>query len=298
MSLYICNVMTNTSVKVLIRLMEDPDEHVYAHVREQLSSIGKTAIPMLENSWEQEDYGLLFQKRVEDLIKDIQFDEVKMALAEWIRSDEKDLLKGALIIARYQYPNLDEEKICSFVREIRDAIWLELSPFSTAYEKVKIINKILFERFRFHGNKNNYHSPLNSYINTVFELKTGNPLSLSIVYSVIAEQLKIPVYGVNLPNHFILAYMDELNVNPLIGNENIYGVLFYVDAFNAGRILREQEIREFVGQMKLQPVRGYFEPCSNSGILQRMLTNLAFAYKQLGKMEKVQELQELEKMFR
>lgn len=253
---------------------------------------------MLENSWETEDYGLLFQKRVEDLIKDIQFDEVKVALAEWIRSDEKDLLQGALIIARYQYPNLDEEKIYGLVREIRDAVWLELSPFSTAYEKVKIINKILFERFRFRGNKNNYHSPLNSYINTVFELKTGNPLSLSIVYSVIAAQLKIPVYGVNLPNHFILAYMDELNVNPLIGNETIYGVLFYIDAFNSGRILQEQDILGFVEQMKLQPARAYFEPCSNSEVLQRILMNLEFAYKQLGKTEKVRELKELEEMFR
>lgn len=289
--------MENTSVQALIRLMDDPDEHVFSHVKQQLSTIGSSAIPMLENSWESENLGVLFQQRVENLIKEIQYDVTRSALEEWIASDEKDLLKGALIIAKYQYPNLDEVKLNAIISEIKNAIWLELSPFSTAYEKVKIFNKILFERFRFRGNSSNYHSPLNSYINTVFELKLGNPLSLSIVYSVLAQQLDIPIYGVNLPSHFVVAYMDELNINPLIGNENIYGVLFYIDAFNGGKIIREVDIREFLNQAKLPVTRSSFEPCSNSIILQRMLANLINAYKQLNKPEKVQELQLLKNLF-
>lgn len=50
---------------------------------------------------------------------------------------------------------------------------------------------------------------MNSFINTVIESRKGNPLSLSLLYSVIAESLDLPIYGVNLPNHFVLAYLDE-----------------------------------------------------------------------------------------
>ena len=59
------------------------------------------------------------------------------------------------------------------------------------------------------GNSKDYHSPLNSCINTVVSSRKGNPLSLCVLYSIIARSLDMPVYGVNLPNHFVLTYLDE-----------------------------------------------------------------------------------------
>ena len=56
------------SVQALIQLIDDPDDHVYAHVHDQLKSYGPEAIPYLENSWESSDFGLLFQNRIENLI--------------------------------------------------------------------------------------------------------------------------------------------------------------------------------------------------------------------------------------
>ncbi len=286
----------NTSFQALIRLIDDPDEQVFAHVKEQLSQLGSSAIPILETSME-DDYSVLFQHRVEHLIKEIQFEETKNALEKWIESDEKDLLNGALIIAQYQYPSIDHQKITNLVKELKNAVWLELSHGNTSYEKVAIINKVLFEHYNFQGNTQSYHSPINSYINTVLELKIGNPLSLSIIYSIVAQELDIPIYGVNLPNHFVLAYMDEFHVNTFINNENKYGVLFYIDAFTEGKIIDTRDIRDFLYQMNLTPSRACFEPCSNSQILQRMLTNLMFAYKQINNLKKVEELRMLKSLF-
>ena len=45
----------------------------------------------------------------------------------------------------------------------------------------------------FKGNTNTFHSPLNSFINTVLETRKGNPLSLSLIYSIIAQNLNIPI---------------------------------------------------------------------------------------------------------
>lgn len=288
--------MMNNSFQALIRLIDDPDEQVFAHVKEQLSLIGSSAIPILETSME-DDYSVLFQNRVECLIKEIQFEETKTALEGWIDSDEKDLLKGALIIAQYQYPSIDHQKVIATIKELKNAIWLELSHGNTSYEKVAIINKVLFEHYEFQGNTQSFHSPINSYINTVLELKIGNPLSLSILYSIIAQELNIPIYGVNLPNHFVLAYMDEYSVNPFLGKEDKYGILFYIDAFSQGRIIDTKDIRDFLYQINLTPTRACFEPCSNSQILQRMLTNLMFAYKQINNLKKVEELRTLKNLF-
>lgn len=287
----------NSSVLALVRLIDDPDESIYAHVRSALIDRGPEVIPLLESSWEHEDYGLLFQSRIENLVHDIQFTNSRNQLKEWIDAPHKDLLEGAIIIAQYQYPNLDETALKDTLQKIRKDIWLEINAHQTAYEKVRVFNKIFYGKYGFSGNSKNFHSPLNSCINTVLETKKGNPLSLCLVYSIIAQSLDLPIYGVNLPNHFVLAYMDEDNINPFINTNNQHGALFYINAFARGGIFDELEIKEFLKALNKSESREYFEPCSNSAILSRMLTNLINAFQQSGNAEKVKELTELRDLF-
>jgi regulator of sirC expression with transglutaminase-like and TPR domain len=282
-----------SSIKALITLIDDPDEHVYVHVKDQLKSIGSNAIPFLENSWENENGSLLLQTRLENLIQEIQFENVKEQMASWSKSIDKDLLEGALIIARYNYPQLDEALITQTIQKIRKDIWLEINPNMTAFENIKVFNKIFFGAYGFHGDTKNFHSPLNSCINTVIEFKNGNPLSLSLIYSIIAQSLDLPVYGVNLPNHFILAYLDENNSQLHLESDNKYGVLFYINPFSKGSLLDTNAVGEFLDSLQMPHYREFFEPCPNSAIIRRMLTNLIAAFQQLGNAKKVNELTEL-----
>ncbi len=285
------------SILALIQLIDDPDENIFEHVRDELLSHGAEAIPFLESSWEDYDFGLIFQTRIEKLIQEIQFEEVKEQLKNWINSPEKDLLSGALIIASYQYPNLDEQKIKNQIQEIRKDIWLEINNRQTAYEKVRVFNKVFYGKHHFRGDSKDYHSPINSFINTVLETRKGNPLSLCIVYSIIAQSLDMPIYGVNLPNHFVLTYLDENNINPFINTSNKHGGLFYINAFSKGGIFDEAEINEFLKGINKPQLREYYEPCSNSSILVRMLTNLISSFQQSGSAEKVNELLQLRDLF-
>ncbi len=218
-------------------------------------------------------------------------------MTNWCKSSQKDLLTGALIISRYQYPNFDEEKIRRKIQEIRKDIWLEISSHQTAYEKVRVFNKIFYGKYNFSGNSKDYHSPLNSCINTVIETKKGNPLSLCLLYSIIAQSLDMPVYGVNLPNHFVLTYLDENNIMSFIDPENKHGNLFYINAFSKGGIFNTDEIDEFLNGLNKPKLREYYEPCSNSAIIIRMLTNLISSFQQSGSSEKVNELIELRDLF-
>ena len=224
-------MLNPSSIQALIHLIDDPDESIFLHVRDRLLQYGPDAIPFLEHSWEEKDFGLIFHNRIENLIHEIQFEDIKSQLVLWQNSD-KDLLRGAIIIAKYQYSGLIESDIHTAIQEIRKDIWLELSHKQTAFEKVRVFNKIFFGKHRFHGDSKHFHSPMNSYINTVLESRKGNPLSLSILYSVIAQSLDMPVYGVNLPNHFILSYMDEDGINQFLENKNEHGVLFYINPFS------------------------------------------------------------------
>lgn len=294
---YFCDMVNSDSIRALISLIDDPDESVYAHVHDCLLSYGADAIPYLETSWEEQDFGLLFQNRIENLIHEIQFEETKRCLKKWIESSDKDLLTGCIIIAKYQYPGLDEAVLRNHILAIQKDVWLEINNKQTALEKVRIINKVFFGIHHFKGNAKNFHSPLNSYINTVLETKKGNPLSLSILYSVIAQNLNLPIYGVNLPNHFILAYMDEFAVNQFLPDTNDYGVLFYINPFSKGSIFDAEEIKEFLNGINQPHLRDYFEPCSNTAIIKRMITNLIGSFQEVGNSEKVNELVELRDLF-
>jgi regulator of sirC expression with transglutaminase-like and TPR domain len=118
-----------------------------------------------------------------------------------------------------------------------------------------------------------------------------------MLYSILAQNLNIPIYGVNLPSHFVLAYMDENNINNLIGNKSNTGVLFYINAFTNGVILYEDDINKFLSQLKIPIEKSYLEPCSNTTIVKRILTNLIASYQQMGKSEKVNELIEIKELF-
>lgn len=288
--------MTQTSFQALIQLIDDPDEMVFAEVRKQVSFMGISALPELEISQEDVYGSLLFQKRIDGLIQDIRFEEAMRNFSNWLHSNDRDLFHGAMIVAQYQYPNLEIDKIRTIIHEIKRAIWLEISPMSTAFEKVKVMNKVLFEHFNYHVNEINTLSPLNSYINTALELKTGSALSLSVIYSIVAQELDMPVYGVNVPNHFLLAYIDELHINAFLGKENPYGVLFYIDALQKGKIVSEEAIINYLEKESISSNRNCFEPCSNTQIIQLMLSNLIYSYNQLGMKRKAKELATLKEM--
>ncbi len=288
-------MVPSSEIHALINLLDDPDEQVYAHVKTKLLSYGIDVIPSLESFWEFNDFDMLFQQRIEELIHEIQFFALKDSLETWIASGANDLLEGASLVARYQYPDLDTKKIYQKIDQLERDVWLEMNEDLTAFEKVKVFNHILFDVHGFKGNKKNYHSPQNSYINNVLESHKGNPLSLSIIYMVVAKRMNVPIFGVNLPNHFVLCYMDEHNLNSLFSDDDSQ-VLFFINPFSRGTIFNHKEIDQFLKELNIAPEKYFYEPCDNQTIIKRMITNLIYSYSKAGYLDKVDELNELLKV--
>jgi regulator of sirC expression with transglutaminase-like and TPR domain len=284
--------MDNAQLSALISLLDDPDENVFHQIREKLLSMGNVAVPALESAWEN-SFDPLLQSRIENIIHSIQLDYTRNSLRTWALPGQQDLLEGALIVARTQYPDLDEERIRRHIEQIKQDIWLELNNNLTALEKVRVINHILFDVHNFSGNTANYHAPQNSYINNVLETKKGNPLSLSIIYAVIAQDLRIPVYGVNLPEHFILAYVDAGTDQPMAFTQDSDRVLFYINPFSRGWVVSRKEIDAYLKQQNLDPKAEYYAPCSNLDIIRSLITKLIISYERLGYPNKTEELKRM-----
>lgn len=290
---------TDTSqITALIRLVEDPDPNVYGHVKDRLVQLGTEVVPTIENTLDQWSQQLRFndghEDRLQTILKEIQFNEVKHDLLKWRESSTRDLLKGSIIISRFQFPDIDEKKVDRELEAIKQKVWLEINEENTAFEIVKIFNHVIFDICGFQSSKSDFYAAENSYINQVISSKKGNPLSLSILYSVIAQRLQIPIYGVNLPNHFVLGFVDEFQTLKMLGMHDDRNILFYINPFSKGRIFDHNEIENYLRSLNLPLQKNYFEPCSNTDILKRMLTNLTYAYQKNGEVEKVDGIKELQ----
>jgi regulator of sirC expression with transglutaminase-like and TPR domain len=282
------DIQGNKELMALINLLDEPDNSAFGAIREKIFSFGKDAIPPLEKAWEN-SFNNLVQERIEDIIKKIQLKNLEFEFTTWLQLGSSDLLKGFLLISKTQYPDLDEEALTIVVEQMRMDIWLELNDNMTALENVKVLNHIFFGVQHFDGNKINPNAPQNYYLNTLLETKKGSPLTLGMLYMILARKLKIPVYGVNLPQHFILAYLTDSDIERATEND----VLFYINPFNKGAVFTKREIELFIRQLKIQPDATYFEPCSNIDIIKRLITNLIFSYNQMGYPDKIEDLENL-----
>jgi regulator of sirC expression with transglutaminase-like and TPR domain len=285
-------MMNKKEIKALIHLLDDPDNEISDVVTGNLRELGTDIIPELENAWES-TIDQHHQEKIENIIQEIQFRNVKKNLLRWKASGASDLLEGACWVARYQYPHLETREVKQAIDRIAGDIWLELNNKLTALEKVRIINHIMFDVHKFSRDSHNIHAPRNSYINLVVESKMGNPVSLAIVYILVARSLDLPLFGVNLPKIFILAYMDRSSLR-----KNIFGLepLFYVNPFSRGAILGKKEIDQYMLRQKLKPQKPFYKPCSNEEVIQRLLQNLILSYEKLGYPEKLKDLQSLLKI--
>lgn len=282
-------MMNLTELHSLIRLLDDPDTEIYSHVHDKLLSYGPEVIIYLESAF-GEAFDPILQDRIANLVHEIQFNGVKNELKLWYQSGAFDLLQGVLTINKYQYPDLDAQKIINQLEAIKRDIWLQLNNESSPAEQIKLINHVLYNIYGFSGNTTHHQDPQNSYLSQVLESKKGNQILLATIYSVIAQKLDMPVYGVNLPQHFILAYVDESNAYKDFADN---GVLFYINAFNKGYIFGKRDVDMFLKQLNLKTEPQFYEPCSNADIVRRIIRNLVSAYEQLGSVEKVAELTEL-----
>ncbi len=289
--------LTDTEFKALITLLDDNDTEVYSHVSNKLFSLGVEGIPLLESAWETSENQLI-QTRLEDLINKIQFSNVKDRLIKWRDKNGEDLLEGALLVSKFQYPDLDEFKITQKIEAISKNVWIELNPALSPLEEAHVVNHVFFQLHNFFGLQTQQLDPDLGYINNLIESKKGNSLSLGILYIVLAQKNDLPIYGVNLPYHFIMAYTRKhLTQEELDKNNQEKSVMFYINPLNKGIAFSRSEITHYLEQMKVKTHPKFFSPCNNLEIIKTLIYNQLSCYDQNGNTDKAHQLKELFDLF-
>src|ERR1035437_6266221 len=182
--------------------------------------------------------------------------------------DPRPRRRGALLIAKEEYPGLDLEeyldKIATLAREAEPIV----RAGEDTVERVQLLSHFLFELKGFEGNAENYNDPRNSFLNDVIDRRLGIPITLSGGHLEVGRRLGITRYGVSSASQFLVKAVDE-------GGELI------IDPFVGGKILALDEIRARLTQIYGQPVELNAAMLKQRGarhILARMLRNLKIIY--------------------
>lgn len=288
--------MADNEINALIQLLDDPDKEVFEHVFSKLKSYGDSIIPQLESAWET-SLDIEMQHRVELLIHKIQFDSLKDKLFNWAKNDNENLLEGALLVCRYQFPELNENEIREEIARIEQSIWLELNQYLTSFEQIHVFNKVFYDNYGFGGSPGIIKDPNAYFLNKVVESKRGTPLSLGTMYLILGERLHLPVFGVNLPKHFILAYCNEEDISYWTMMNNPGHILFYINPLQKGNIISLKEIDEL--KLKYPQISKHsLLPCSKKDIIQLHFAELKEIYAENGNSEKSNEMEMLIQLLR
>lgn len=278
-------------LNALFTLIDDPDEEVYSTVSERIVRYGKPIIPNLEHLWEttpNEDT----QERIEMIIHRLHFTDLLNDLTEWSNSAHHDLLFGALLVSKFQYPDLQTAPVVQEIERIRRNVWLELNSFLTPLEQANVLSSIIYNYYNLKGVEVNYTNPDDFSIHKVLESKKGNKLINGIIYQLLCEKLEINARMINIPKQCILAfYASEFDHSQATANpqEQIH---FFVDA-TTGQAFSHQDIESYFSKIGVSANPSYFRPLPNKRIIRELLQEIAQCFSSPEKIYKKEELREL-----
>jgi len=196
-----------------------------------------------------------------------QLDE-KFSQLGSLPDDRIDLVRGALLIAKTAYPDLDESQYLARFDRMAAEIMKDTAADSPPADMIPAINRYLFDEEKFQGNRENYYDPENSFLNRVLDRKLGIPITLSMVYIEVAKRLGLDMRGIGLPGHFLTALYHASG-------------RIFIDPFYRGEMRTVDEclaiVRTHAGEAgALDP--GWLEPVARKEFLARMLRNLKNIY--------------------
>jgi regulator of sirC expression with transglutaminase-like and TPR domain len=240
-------MQANAEINALITLLDDPDTLVYENVCAKLLSYGKAIIPNLESAWEQTHDGIV-QEKIEYLIHNVNLNDIKTELQLWALKSDASFFEGLLLMTGFKYNSIDNQKIATKIKSIYQSIWLELNNYLTPIEQVNIISNVLHNMYKLHQDTTSNNALNDFYINNLIDNKQGNAYTIGAIYLHICQLFDIPIYPVDVPGQFMLAYIDAVYDVRKNNDAPTEVVLFYIDPCN-GMVYTKADIEKYLSKI-------------------------------------------------
>jgi regulator of sirC expression with transglutaminase-like and TPR domain len=257
--------------EAFLSLLDDTSPAVRRALLSRFMQLGPASAPFLQTI--SRGSNRVLARHASFFLQELQFSDPIAEFRGFIRSLNYELESGAVLLARTVSPRLNAADV---IRQL-DAIAVRCRELivepSSAREKCRVLNRVMFHEWGFHGNVENYTDPRNSFIDQVLERRTGIPLSLSIIYLLVAERIGLDLEPVGLPGHFIVGcFVDDLP--------------FFIDPFDRGVFRDGDEIFDLLRANNITPKSSDLAPTPVREVLCRSCRNLVNHYTAAGEPER------------
>jgi regulator of sirC expression with transglutaminase-like and TPR domain len=258
---------SDSQKSALLSLLADDDPAVYRAVRHRIVSGGVDAAAWLRGHLLSDDP--VVRRRARDIVRhfDGQAADTRFLGFCVSHGEELDLEEGSFLLAQTQYPEIN----VAGYRALLDGYAAELNErlgYGDDPERILgVINHRLYGELGFMGNEAEYYDPDNSYLNRVLDRRIGNPISLCLIYLLLARRLRLPIVGIGMPGHFICRFQSSTQQ-------------VYIDAFNRGKLLSKADCVKYLLQSSHGFQENHLEPLSPRRVLLRVCLNLHTIYLQ------------------
>jgi regulator of sirC expression with transglutaminase-like and TPR domain len=265
------DTLGTTEREALLSLLDDTSPAVRRALLTRFTQLGPAACPFLQNV--ARGSNRVLARHAAWFLEELKFSDPVAEFRGFIRSLNYELETGALLLARTVSPRLNPGECCQQLDKIAARCRELIVEPSSAREKCRVLNRVLFHEEGFHGNVEHYTDPRNSFLDQVLERRTGIPLSLSIVYLLVAGRLGLTLEPVGLPGHFIVGcFSDDLP--------------FFIDPFDRGVFRDAEEIFDLLRANNLTPKASDLAPTPVREVLCRSCRNLVNHYTAAGELER------------
>lgn len=281
--------MNEEKLLALLSLLDDSDPDIYINISKELSALPASRIPQLENIW-LESKSPIFQERLEIIIDEIHHNSIIKDLIAWKNSPKQNLIDGAILINKSTNYQLSVDYTKSTIKKITDDIKPEIKSQESYLDKIKILNHFFYFIHNFMVLPPHEETNWGGDISSVLAQKKGNYIITSIIYAAIAQTLKLPVFGIQLPNSILLSCERHFTDPESRKTKQDY---FYINPIDRGAVLSTIQMEQVIKLKKLEPLAKYYKPCNNLNLIKLLIQNQIFCYGRQSNYKYVEILKEM-----
>jgi regulator of sirC expression with transglutaminase-like and TPR domain len=252
-------IISEAHETALIGLLDDPSPVVQKAIEVEFARLGSDGVAILQKA--AREMPAESRTHAEKLLAAMVPPDPGQLLSNFIKEFQYDLETGFFLINKVISPDLEIGQVRRNLDFLADRCReLGVLP-APAREQCNLINRVIFHEFGFRGALEDYENPLNSCIDAVLQRRRGLPLTLSVIYILVAQRLGLDLEPIGLPGHFMVGCFH--------GDRP-----FYVDPFERGRFRELSDIRNMLERQKVAPELHHVVPIPVSEVLCRACRNL------------------------
>lgn len=257
---------TAARLKAIEGLLDDPTPAVRNAVIEELILHGSAGRAFLNEVCKSKSLDL--RRHALSILEILDKDAPQKMFSRFIKSLNYELESGYFLLSRIDDPDL---KVNGFMEKM-DNIALRCQTLFTSplspRDRCRILNRVIFHEYGFTGNRSDFNNPNNTFIHTLFETRKGLPISLSILYLMVARRLELKLEPVGIPGRFMVGcFLEE---EP-----------FFIDVYENGIFRSLEDMLQFLDTNEIEADLGHFGPSPVGEVLCRCCRNLAHQYRLL-----------------